>query len=66
MGEGPGQLLLQRQEEAWRQGERGDPQTGDRLHRLVAAECDSGDLEEQVGAEPGDEQADPYRERSFR
>ena len=33
-----GELLLERQEEARGQGERGEPQAGDRLHGLVAAE----------------------------
>ena len=44
----PGQFLFERQKETGREGERGDPETGDRLHRLVAAEGDLGDLQEQV------------------
>ncbi len=60
------QLLLEWQEEARRQRERGDPQAGDRLHSLVAAQGNPGHLEEQVGADTGDKQADPDRKGSFR
>ena len=66
VGQRPGQLLLERQEEARRQRERGDPQAGDGLHGLVAAERDLGHLQEQVAADAGDQQADPYRKGAFR
>jgi hypothetical protein len=55
MGKRPGQFLLQRQEEARCQSERGDPQAGDRLHRVVAAQGDLGDLEEEVAGDPGNQ-----------
>ena len=62
----PGQLLFERQKETWREGERRDPETGDRLHRLVAAEGDLADLQEQVRGDAGDQQSDPDREGAFR
>ena len=58
MGECSGQLLLERQEEAGRQRKRGDPQAGDRLHGFVAAECNLGDFQEQIGRDAGDQEAD--------
>ena len=56
VGERPAELLLEREEEAGRQGERGEPQRRDRLELVVAADGPRADLEEGVGRDAGDEQ----------
>ncbi len=61
-----GQLLLEGQEEPGRERERGDPQAGDRLDGLVAAERDTCHLQEEVAADAGDQQTDAYRNGAFR
>jgi hypothetical protein len=60
-----GQLLFERQEEAGSQRERGDPQAGNRLHGLVAAEGHPGHLQEEVAADAGDEETDSYGKGAF-
>ena len=60
--EGPAELLLERQEEARGQGERGEPQGRHRVERVVAAERVLADAEEREAGEAGDEQADADRD----
>ena len=61
----PPELLLQRQEEPGRQRERGEPQRGDRLELVGAADGVLADLEEEVGGDAGDEQPQRDRDRSL-
>ena len=56
VADGAPELLLERQEEPGRQGERGEPQRGDRLERVGAADRVLADLEEEVGGDAGDQQ----------
>ena len=63
VGEGPAELLLEREEEPGREGERGEPQRRDRVELVLAADGPRADLEEGVGGDAGDEQRGGDRER---
>ena len=58
MRERSAELLLERQEEAGCQGERGEPHRRDRGELLRPADGDRADLEEREGGEAGDQQRD--------
>ena len=64
--EGPAELLLERQEEAGRDREGGEPQADHRLEGVVAAEGDLADPEEGEAADPCDQEPDGDGDRALR
>ena len=56
--DGATEFLFERQEQARREGERHEPQRGERRELVGAADGDGADLEEGVGGETGEQQRD--------
>jgi hypothetical protein len=66
MREGATELLFQREEDAGREGEGGEPERGDRCELVVASQRPRADPEERVGGDTSDEEAQPDGECALR
>ena len=64
VGQGAADLLLDREEEAGGEDERGEPELVDR-RRAVRAQSVAGEREEPVRRQAGDDEPDGHRERAL-
>ena len=65
VGQRPTEFLLEGQKEAGREGEGGEPQGGDRLEFLIAANCSDTNFEEGVRCKARDEEGNANGNRAF-